>query len=256
MKTLKNIVLLSMLLISSSCVFKDVFINNYDGAGCFHDLTPQRSNNHTYVDSLNRDNGFDTIVFMHFRMICSYDENTCTDDIKDYPEIHFGLTDEFINSDPEIENDISRRGILAKWYKYYVRGTWVEQNDNKYFDSYIMFEAKSKMDVIAIENVYLRFWGDAWIRISIGKYFKIQPNSINYPGTLTIELHKTDKYSERITSSPSVYGTGISEESIYSTDIRFEHNESDLNNDLTVIEMNYPVIFDEYKDKIFFNELK
>ncbi len=256
MKTLKPLFLIVPIFLFSSCgILKDVFVNNYDGAGCFNKLLNYQEGICTPADSLNLKEGFDAVVFVHLKILYSNNQKIKPDEIRGYPELFFNLTDEFINSDAVIKEDVRRRGILARWFKYYVNGSWIDQNNNieKHFDSYSVFEAKSKMNVVNIASLYLRFGGESWIKILIDKNFKIEPDKINYLGTLSISLHKTDEYSGKVISPAyTKYMSETKEGYLYNVDVNLKYNENDYWKDLKYIEENFPNIYNDYKNSIVY----
>lgn len=235
--------------------FKNTFVNNYDGAGYFNKLIQYRNNNLTYIDSLNLNEGFDAIVVLHVKIADYSEQNFFSDEIKSFPEIHFALTNEFINSDKELKEEIYWRGDLARYYKDYVYGNWIEESNEKSFDSYSVFEVKSKMNIIIIDNLYLRFYGDKWIKIPIDKKFKIERNKIDYLGTLSIDMYKTDEYSGKVIHQVyTPYMTGTKEGYVYNVNRRIEFNTVDFKEDLKWIELNYPILFENYKNCIVYFE--
>lgn len=146
---------------------------------------------------------------------------------------------------------------MAKWFKYDINGSWTVQNKNnskeKQFDSYIICEVKSKMDIVSLENIYLRFWNDSWVKVSINKNIKIEPNKINYLGTLSIDLHKTDQYSGNVINR--VYSTnasGVQEGYVYNVDKKLLFIESDYTNDLKYLTLNYPEISNHFKNNVVY----
>lgn len=256
MKTIKCLLIILISLLYSCGIFKDAFVNNYDGAGYFKKLISYDKGNTVYIDSINHEEGFDAVIFMHIKMTYSVDPKLKPDEIKGYPELHFSLTDTFIKSDAEVKNEIYRRGILARWFKYYVYDNWNDlnnQKDKKYFDSYVMFEVKSKMNTVIIDNLYLRFWGDSWLKILINKNFKVEPNKINYLGTYSININKTDKYSGKtIQQTYTSYAPGIKEGYLYDLNQELKYNEADYRKDLEFLNENYPNTYNIFKDKIVY----
>ena len=260
MKTLNPLFLIVPVFLFSSCgILKDVFVNNYDGAGCFNKLLRYPEGIYTPIDSLNIKEGFDAVVIVHLKIKYSSEHKITSDEIRGYPELFFDLTDEFINSDAEIKEEIRRRGVLARWYKYYVNGKWADQNTNdtieKHFDAYSIFEVKSKINVIDIASLYLRFGGESYIKIPVDKKFRIEPNTINYVGTLSIDMHKTKKYSGKVISpSYTKYVAGTKEGYLHSVDVNLKYNEKDYWKDLKYFEEDFPNIYNEFKNRIvYFN---
>jgi hypothetical protein len=204
---------------------------------------------------VNLKEGFDAFVFMHLKLKYSCESSVKPDKLRGYPELHFTLTDEFINSDAELKNEIYRRGILARWFKYYANGKWndgEERDNEKYFDSYVILEAKSKMDVLSVDNIYLRFWDDRWIKIFINRNLNIEPNKINYLGTLTVDLHKTDNYNNNETQWEYTKPVQDNAGNNYNLFLKIMYDEKDFNADLKFIKENYPDIYDNYKNDIVF----
>lgn len=180
-----------------SQAFRDIFVNNYDGAGHFTSLVYVENGTLAYVDSLNAKVGFDAVCVLHVTVFDHTGQDNIQDELYGMPEVHYSLPYKYISSNEEVRVDVNRRGNLARWFKDYVHGDWVEGvSGRSYYDAMSVVAVKSQIGSVWIVSPYLRFRGDSYMHISIATGFTIDPG-INYLGTLMIYLYEND-YGELI----------------------------------------------------------
>jgi len=249
MKTLNFIIFSFLTLLLGSCgIFKDVFVNNYDGAGHFRKLITNEKGTINYVDSLSKSSGYDAIVMMHLKIHFITDADAKPDEIREYPEVLFTMSDEYINSHPDVKEGIRRRGIFASLYKNEVYARWSKADEKGYernYDSYLIFEAKSKVNKVFIEDVLIRYLSEGLIQIFINEPFIILPDKLNYIGTLTINLQQTAHLKGNIQK-----GYATSHQYEYVPSKKLEFTDSDYENDIRSFESNFPHLYKDFKNKI------
>lgn len=181
--------------------FRNAFVDNYNGAGQFLKLVQGDDDVAEKVDSPNQEQGFDSICILHVKIFDRSRQETIWEQVRGAPEVHYGLTDEFIHSDEQIKEDIRWRGDLARYFKDHVHGRWTEGIYGKYYDAMSVVGVRSRIGAAIIQNAYVRFWSDRWMTIPIGVEFAIEPGQIYYLGTLEINLKQDSNREITGTSS-------------------------------------------------------
>lgn len=168
--------------------FRNMFVNNYDGAGHFTTLVQSDGGTLTFVDSLDAEKGFDMVCVLRVKIFDISTRGNLWKDVKGRPELHYCLPEAYIDSSKEAREDIKWRGDLARYYKDYVNGLWRDGNYGKYYDAISVVGVTSEIGTMILRNVYVRFWGDRWMAIPLDVEFAVDPGSIFYLGTLIVDL--------------------------------------------------------------------
>jgi hypothetical protein len=214
-------------------LFRDVFVDNYDGAGRFTDLVQfdRHDGSTVYVDSLDTDVGFDAVCILHVRVVDETARGSVPDELSGPPEVHYCLSDEYISGDDEVREDVRRRGILARYFKDYVRGEWLDGDRGHCYDAVSVVGVQSRIGSVVMQNAFLRFYGDRWMEIPINARFAVKPGGVFYVGTLTVELSR-NSYDELIGSS------------------RLTIVEDDLNDDISFFQGHFPNLFEQLEGRV------
>ena len=221
MKVLKLLLLIVFLL--SGCGTLSQF--TYDGAGNFNNLMSYRNENYSYNDNVN-EYDFDSILLVHVKII----DHSPKPEQYSFPIAMFRVPEEYFNSSPELKDTLYWRGDFARYYHHRIYGDWTQNNGINKLDNLAILGIKSKIKKVILTKIRLQFFAaSAWLDVPINKTFRINPGSINYLGTLLIEVANTGKSSGRtIKRAYFQYDTAIVEGNIYNTQWKLSFEESDL----------------------------
>lgn len=222
----------------------------YKGAGHFNNLVSYKNGINYYNDNPNEISEFDSIVLFHVSII-DYSKKL-SDELCRFPIAMFRMTDEYLNSDPALKNEIYWKGDFAKYYHQYIYGKWLRNNTGNKLETYSIFGVKSKINEVILTKIRLEFSTSKWLDVSVNKKIKILPSRVNYLGTLLIELTNTGKYSgDIIKQAYFQYDTKIEKGYVYNTRWKFNFAETDFKRDKEMLKINYPNLLEKYNGEIY-----
>ena len=188
---------------STRNIFSDAFVNNYNGAGFFTQLYPEDTKGTAGRMSLDTPQGFDTVLCVKVKLFDKSKNGVIWEEVKSPVEIHFGLTNRFINAHKAVKEDVFYRGDMARYYKTKIYGTWRDSKYGKYFEGIAVVAVKSEIGALVIQYAYLRFWNHSWMSIALNKQCLPTAGKINHLGTLLIDLYR-DPDVNKITGRSSL----------------------------------------------------
>lgn len=225
----------------------------YDKNKFFNITKEYKSGKWICVDKLHAEDGFDSLVLYHVRLTCKSHAVSFGSFKIDEPsnaQILFGLSNKFVQSDPEAKELINssldpyKYSLLRGW----VGGNWVINNENKneqYIDYILegmsLFEVKSRIKKLDIERVRI-FLGSGWMDITTGKSITLESGKLHYLGTITAHIDNTNTQSKNLNK--------------YNTYYAIEYDEKTYSADIQDFKKNYPLLYEQFKDNIIYYEFK
>jgi len=219
----------------------------YDGAGHFTDLMSYRNKVYSYNDDVDRYD-FDSVVAFHVKVI----DRSQKPEQYGYPVAVFGLTENYLNSTPELKDTFYRMGDFARYYNNRVYGNWMETGDGNEFNGFAIFGVKSEVWEVNFTKLRLQvFASSTWLDVPVRRTVKTNPGEINYLGTLSVDLVATGDHSGR-TIKPAYfkYDTAIVEGNTYQVASRMVFDEAGYLEDKKVLGKAYPNLFKKYGGNI------
>ncbi|MBN1550211.1 hypothetical protein JW979_02030 [bacterium] len=232
--------LLSALLLTG-CAMLSQF--TFDGAGHFANLVSCRSGVYTYNDNVSTYD-FDSVIMMHV-IITDHSQKP-----KEFGSqmLMVLLPEEYFNSTPELRETLYKRGDFARYYQQRIYGDWIPSENGNTMESYAIFGVKSKVKDIIMSYLRLQVFAQStWLDVPISRRITIIPGSINYLGTLYVDVVATGESSGK-TLKPAYfqYDTAVVEGDAYKAGFRLIYDETNFKKDLKTLTTHLPNLGNKY----------